>query len=130
MLGLFPQMQRTTQKLVFVYTQSGGQPSLVLGVELQRQLKCGIYLSGADPWLVFALVPQKPPAFCVSGIILPSAITTRMNYAWDTSLFGTCVDTKKTTLIFCGLKQFCGLDGYNWALLGRACLWSAGVTRA
>ena len=48
-LGLFPQMQRTTQKLVFVYTQSGGQPSLVLGVELQRQLKCGIYLSGAWP---------------------------------------------------------------------------------
>lgn len=31
---------------------------------------------------------------------------------------------QKTTLIFCGLKQSCGLDGYSQA---HMCVWSAGV---
>lgn len=101
--------------------------------------------SGTAPWLVFALVSQKPSAFCFSSIISPRASATSIGYIWDPFLCGAFEDVTnhpeilwfKTTTIhlvhssvdwmgIAGLTRVCGQPGGPASEVWLAAGWGNG----
>lgn len=72
---------------MLIYTQPGEQPSLGMGGGPPQTVQMWNLSSGNCPLTILAFVPQKPPAFCSSSIILPRAFATRIGYIRDTSLW-------------------------------------------